>query len=667
MIPKILILDGKFVRSGELRRFLENQGYQVYLATNGRMALEMVEKTAFDLLLVDPCAAGEDGLELIKHLRRSHPDLPQIVVSGPETGLGTVEVMRAGAYEIVVEPMENLSELGFAVGRGLEWRRLGRERARYRSLIHNFPGIVFWGTSLYVIELIHGRVKEITGYYPEAFTEGRVAWATIIHPDDLMQALLRPWQHLLQGEPAKMEYRLERLDGTSRWVECTLTPTMDEDGKVQNISGIVLDISERKRTEMALSEHLCEQETLFAIGQLVSSSLQIDEVMQLVAEYMTRLVDATGCAISDWDPETGTLTVRARYVRSEQTNTRAPVNEIGRAFLVSEYPVMATALRERKPFVVYVDDPEADPQKRQLLQRYDRHGVAGVPLMVRDRVIGLAEVYLAEGARPFGLHDLRLLQALANQVAVTIDNARLFATVQTSEAALHDLSLRLINVQEQERRHIAQELHDELGQILTATKINIDLARRRLSQQAGRQQPDEVTSLQRRLDEASALTDKVLTNVRAMTVELRPTLLDDLGIVPTLRWYLGRFAESTGIQVQLEAPELPARLQPEIETTIYRGVQEALTNVVRHAQASRVRVWLACSEDTVTTVVEDDGKGFDVRAWSERPSGHQTLGLTGIQERVMLLDGRVTITSQPREGTRIETELPARFRSGEEQ
>jgi len=128
-----------------------------------------------------------------------------------------------------------------------------------------------------------------------------------------------------------------------------------------------------------------------------------------------------------------------------------------------------------------------------------------------------------------------------------------------------------------------------------------------------------------------------------------------------LRWYVGRFADRTGIRVQLKVPELPARLVPEIETAIYRGVQEALTNVARHAQADAVQVRLACASDMVTASIEDDGHGFDVQAWTEGQGWRQSLGLAGIQERVNLLDGYVNVISQLGQGTRIEMALPARF------
>ncbi len=673
---RILIIEDDTAQQARLSRYLRDQDYQVDVAKDGGTALEQIERNVYDLALVSLRTLGAGGRELIARIHDAYPDLPQIAIAGAGQTPTAAELMRAGAYSVLREPLADLVELGFTVSRGIAWKTLAREQARYRSFLRNFPGIIFWSTLDFKIKRIFGRVEEITGYPPTAFTQHELNWDDIVQFDDLADAFPAARQALAQGVPAEMEYRVQRRDGTLRWVECTLTPIPGDAGKEQDIFGVVLDldITGRKQIEMELNQRLQEQESLFAIGRLVSSNLQIDKVMQLVVEYMAHLVDAACCTVSDWDPDNDLLTVRARFIHPDQISSNGPVKDARHVQHESRHPLVARALFDGTPFIVYVDDTRADSQARQLLESQNWYGVAGIPLVIQDRIIGLIEIYLAAHGQPFNLHDLRLLQALANQLAVAIDNARLFAAVQNSESAMRDLSFRLINVQEQERRYIARELHDELGQILTATKINIDLARRKLAQQSGFDAPqpqesraqDEEARLRRRLDEASDLTDKALTNIRAMTVELRPTLLDDMGILPTLRWYLGRFAERTGIQVQLDVQELPARLQLEIETTIYRVVQEALTNVTRHAHASQVHVRLACAGDEVIASIEDDGRGFDVVAWSERRSEQQTLGLTGIQERAMLLNGHAVITSQPGQGTRIEMVLPAQFRPEEE-
>lgn len=539
---------------------------------------------------------------------------------------------------------------------------LRESEQRFRSIVEqSVDGIVMTDELGNIIEWNRGE-EQITGLGREAVL-GRALWDIQFKmiPDEQKEPALyeqletslteffqegqAPWMNVLQ------EQDIQRSDGSRLTIQTLAFPIRTDKGWMSG--SISRDITELKQAQVQLSQHLEEQETLFAIGRLVSSSLQIDDVTQKVAEHMTRLVGAASCVIFDWHPEIGRLTLKAQYIAPNNNHHANTEQKVQPTYTVPDHSLLAAAIQNSQPFTVYRGDPQADPHERRLLQDQGWSGMAGIPIVIQDRLIGLAQVYLAEKAEPFSEHDLRLLQVLANQVAIAIDNARLFATVQANEAALRDLSLRLIDVQERERRQIAQELHDELGQLLTAIKINIDLAWRKL--------PDELAALQRRLEDASTQTDQVLRNVRSLTVELRPHLLDDMGILPTLRWYLGRFAQLTNLRAELEAQELPARLLPEIETAIYRGVQEALTNIARHARASQVNVRLALSGDQVVITIQDDGQGFDARSWAERRDKHPTLGLRGIEERVMLLGGHVLIESQPGQGVRVDIVLPAHF------
>jgi signal transduction histidine kinase len=404
---------------------------------------------------------------------------------------------------------------------------------------------------------------------------------------------------------------------------------------------------ELREREEALRHRNRELELLNLAAQTLGATLDLSNILITFLEVVRSLMGTVASSIWLKDPEANELVcVQATGLQSESVSGwRLKLGE-GIAGWVA-----------RTGETINVPDAKADERHFEGIDRQTGvklHSVLCVPLKTRQDVIGVLEVVDTKVAR-FQPADQRLLESLAASAAVAIDNARLFDAVRANEADLRDLSTRLIEVQEQERRHIAQELHDELGQLLTAIKINVDLARRKL--------PDEANSLGRRLEEVSNLTDDVLSNVRSMTIELRPTLLDDMGIVPALRWYLKRFARHTGVQVELQAPEQAVRLAPEIETAIYRVTQEALTNVARHAQASQVQVWLAYAGDTVIASIQDDGQGFDAEERIKQQGERQTLGLTGIRERVMLLGGRVAIDSEQGKGTQIEIELPLRFRA----
>ncbi len=214
------------------------------------------------------------------------------------------------------------------------------------------------------------------------------------------------------------------------------------------------------------------------------------------------------------------------------------------------------------------------------------------------------------------------------------------------------LQAALINAQEAERKRISLELHDEMGQALTAIGINLEEIDKELSSHLS-------LPVKERLAETIQLNDRTLDQVRELALDLRPSLLDDLGLVPALRWYVNRYAKRLNIEAGLETIHFEQRVAPETETVLYRVVQEALTNVARHAEASRVRIRLERQASVITVCIEDNGKGFDNQA--VRPK--RGTGLLGIQERVALLGGRFDIQSHPGQGTRLSAEIPWRGRS----
>jgi signal transduction histidine kinase len=216
---------------------------------------------------------------------------------------------------------------------------------------------------------------------------------------------------------------------------------------------------------------------------------------------------------------------------------------------------------------------------------------------------------------------------------------------------LQSLSAQLINAQEAERKRISQELHDEMGQALTAMSINLAAIEKEL--------PSELAPTTReRLAETSALADQTLEQVRELSLDLRPSMLDDLGLVPTLRWYVNRYAQRLKLEVEFEAVDLEERLTAEMETVLYRVVQEALTNVARHAQANRVHIHLEHKGFKVHAFIEDDGQGFDVQEVAGREALERGAGLLGIRERVASLGGRFSLWSRPGQGTRLTIEIP---------
>jgi len=220
-------------------------------------------------------------------------------------------------------------------------------------------------------------------------------------------------------------------------------------------------------------------------------------------------------------------------------------------------------------------------------------------------------------------------------------------------ADLHRLSARVISVQEEERRRIARELHDEVGQALSAVNLELTAAQQYM-QRTGMGTGTDTDVLR----EARALADGALRNVRDLSQLLHPSVLEDLGLSAALRSFLNGFGRRTGTTVAFLENGTPERLTPEAERTVYRIVQEAMTNVARHASANRVEIRMAEADGLVSVIVEDDGVGFDARD-VERPGRQGGLGLLGIRERVAQLGGTVRIDSVIGRGTRLEVTIPA--------
>lgn len=231
------------------------------------------------------------------------------------------------------------------------------------------------------------------------------------------------------------------------------------------------------------------------------------------------------------------------------------------------------------------------------------------------------------------------------------ERERLFEAVNQQREQLRALANRLTEVQEAERKQLARDLHDHLGQVLTAISINLASVKDELP-------ADCVPRLKDRLVEASLLTDQTLEQIRELSLNLRPPMLDDLGLIPTLRWYVKQYANRLNLKTRLEAQQLEERLPPALETALYRVVQEALTNVARHAQANQVQVRLQRQEAMIMICIEDDGQGFDVAKVIASKAAVKGMGLLGMRERITLLGGRLDIQSQPGQGTRLRVEVP---------
>ncbi len=365
-------------------------------------------------------------------------------------------------------------------------------------------------------------------------------------------------------------------------------------------------------------------ESLNEVGAALVGELELDRLLDLVASRLRQLIEARLVAIAL--PAGDALRIAA--ADGEGADDLASI-----ALLALESKTGRVLERGRSQRVDSLfEDPEVD---QEVARRLGVSTGLYVPLLVRERAIGVLVAHDKLGRdRRFSSGDLRVAEQFALRASIAVDLSRRVA---------RDALRRVVEGQELERRRLARELHDETGQALTSILLGL-----RAVEDAGG--PDEVGDA---LGNLRQLVVATLQDVRRLAVQLRPKALDDFGLTAALERLTQTFAEASGVRVDLEARLGEERLAPEIETTLYRIVQEALTNVVKHAGATNVSILLVRRNGSASLVIEDDGLGFAPE--EARADG---LGLVGMRERVALHDGRLAIESSPGGGTTLAVEVP---------
>lgn len=235
-----------------------------------------------------------------------------------------------------------------------------------------------------------------------------------------------------------------------------------------------------------------------------------------------------------------------------------------------------------------------------------------------------------------------------SQLAIALNS--LVKQLEERNLELRALSKRAISAQEEERKRIARSLHDETGQALSMLIIHLEQLQDRIS-------ADEI-EIRKKLDASHQIATRALAELRNIVYGLRPSILDDLGLIPAIRWYARSHLEEAGIRLEICAPERSLSLPTQLNSTLFRIAQEGINNVLRHSQAKSVCISLDDQEEEIRLLIQDDGQGFDLIKTSEQAIRLQQLGLLGIQERANLVGGKVTVESFPGQGTSLQVSLP---------
>lgn len=471
--------------------------------------------------------------------------------------------------------------------------RLAAER-KYRLIFENVSEGIFQSTPEGAYLMANPALARIHGFSsPRELIRSCSDISREIYVDP---ARRDEFKRLLEKHGTVRDFELEtfRRDRSTIWLSVDARAVRDEAGKIVYYEGTARDITQRKQAEQALRESEERYRELF------ENSKDALYVHDMSGRYTS--VNRAAERLSG-------------YTREELVGQHFSI------FLKPEYESHLRSHLDRK-----LEEPSETTYETEILTKHN----CRVPVEISSRLI------------------------FADGIAVGVQGCmRDVSERRRVQAAARTYSRRLIEAQESERRRISRELHDQVGQILTAVKMNLHALRQACSA------PEILSSI----EDNMKVIDEAVDQVRDLSVDLRPLLLDDFGLVVAVRWYLDRQAKSCGVPADFTTHSLDEddRFSSELETACFRIVQEAVTNVARHARASRISVVLERVGQHLILLISDDGAGFDMKALRTSAS---TLGLRSMEERVQAVGGSITIDSAPDLGTAICARIPVPYPHG---
>jgi signal transduction histidine kinase len=396
--------------------------------------------------------------------------------------------------------------------------------------------------------------------------------------------------------------------------------------------------------QLTFTQHSLEQLTfLHETSQALTSTLDLRQVLDNTMQLATEILDAQASTLMLIDEQSGELVFDIPYGEKRELlrSYRMPMEE----------GIAGWVAKHGKPAIV--NDTATD-------QRFSRgtdvrtgfltQSVICVPLQIKDRTIGVLEALNKISSDHFSDDDLRLLSTLAAQAATAIENARLYRSLSEERD-------KIIRVQEEARRALARDLHDSTLQSLSSISMSIDYVKQLLEH--------EPSSASQELERAQAMVKQASKEARILLFELRPIVLETQGLVRALETYMEQLQSDSFPTFHFESSGFKDRLSPEVEATAFIVVQEAVNNARKHSEARNVWLNLTPNADQLLITVEDDGKGFDLKAAQNNANRGGHLGLVSMQERAQLIEAKLEILTEPGHGTKVTLGVPRRGPSPE--
>ncbi|MFQ6605454.1 MAG: ATP-binding protein [Fidelibacterota bacterium] len=511
---------------------------------------------------------------------------------------------------------------------------------------------------------------------------GNIRWDTVLTgiagwpeeeaPDiDVLKSMIDPIDRrrlaavvndMLNNGHGKIQLRFQRQDGDLRYVSIDGIVEFDPDKSPKRAFGYVQDLTALHMAEIEIEKKNDDLIIINYINEKLNSGAELKSIYQDILDWFSFQFHSSGLAIGYRNETDAIIRIVFQSFKDLGPYKTKMINGFPSEIRIDNSPVHQDIMKTRRmkgiPFSVLWHDisPGQIPLQVSLLEDDNPSPDSGesldqvwlVPLFIEENIIGIIYVF---GLRALTVKDQLRIEAISNQISGIVVRKRTEDRIRFQRKELSRLSQRLFQVQEEERRNLSLELHDELGQSLTAMRINLSAV-----QQAVEQVADERTLA--RIRDTIRMIDEKEEQIRDISLLLRPSMLDDLGLEPTLEWYINyykkRNKESVRFHYNLQNTVLP----PDVDVVLYRVIQEALTNISRHARATRITIQLMEREKEILVEIRDNGIGFDSREILTHHGKRKTAGLVGMHERVKMVTGSLDILSIPNKGTTIRILIP---------
>jgi PAS domain S-box-containing protein len=644
---KILIVDNDLSASRDLQTRLLKLGYEVVgTAATSQEAVNKSAKLKPGLILMSTrLRTGNDGIKTGKLIQASN-NIPIIYFSAQAEQDTIRQAGSTGPFGYILKPFDDpqlFVSIEIAQVRFKLESRLRENQQWLKVVLMSIGDGVIAVDNTGSVRSINPIAQEITGW-EEADAIGKMLFEVFRIIDEQSGELLDLSSIVPQARngairESEIEAILISRPGDHKPLEIKFNPILDQN---DDFIGMVLafqDITARRHTMEQIKLQTNRAEALVKVAEKLNSRIELKDVLDTVCAVTNQILNTSASMILLYDPKSNLYKDMARRLEINL----APTDRDSLRITFDRDALQAFLPGDNSAFSVEDVMVRKDIPYKALLRRLKFRSLAVAPLIRHGDVIGILTCGSPGSVRSYSQDELEMLNGLANHVTIAISNASMFEQVRNGRERQRNLAKGLVEVQETERRNIARDLHDHFGQSLTILQLMLESFKNKASDP--QKQP---------LDEIQRYVGEIIAQVREMSLNLRPSMLDDIGLLPTLKWHFDRFTNQTGIKVNFRSDEFMARFSTEIETTAFRIIQEALTNVARYAQVGEVFVGLALQKNTLWVEILDKGKGFDASG----VGGNPTAGVSGMRERANLAGGYLAINSYLNQGTQILAALP---------